>query len=78
MTEKWMTVRQAADMLQVSIMWIHRRIAAGLIEASNEALAGRRPRYRIAESALDRYFLAQRAQVRRATPPLRRGRARDS
>lgn len=63
MGERWLTVAQAAAQLEVSIMWIHRRIAAGLIEVSNEAIAGAKPKYRIAESALQRYFEQHRVAV---------------
>lgn len=80
MADLWMTVPEVAALLGVSTMWVHRRIAAGLIEVSNEALAGRRPRYRISEAALQRYFESQRVAVApraRRDEPRRRGRVRD-
>lgn len=83
MTERWMTVREAAEQLGVSGMWVRRRITAGLIEASDVAIAGKRPRYRISESALQHYFESQRLPDegertgRRWDEPRRRGRVRD-
>lgn len=57
MAERWLTVQQAADEYFLGkVMRVYRRVYSGEIPASNEAIHGRRPRYRIAESAIQRYF----------------------
>ena len=70
MADRWLTVAEAAERFGGGVMRVYRRIWAGDLEASNAAIAGAKPSYRIRESSIDRYFESRRIripEVRRST-----------
>lgn len=57
MTDRWLSVAEVAPMFGGGVMRVYRRIWAGDLEASNEAIEGQKnPRYKIRESSVQRYF----------------------
>ena len=66
MSEKEMTVEQAAKRLQVSPRHLRELIKSGVLPAFNVGLPGGRPRYRIEHADLARFIENQR--TKRAEP----------
>jgi excisionase family DNA binding protein len=62
---RYYTPQQAADTLGVDDEQVHRWIHSGQLVAINVAksLAGKRPRWRIAESELGRFLLSRQNKV---------------
>lgn len=70
-TDDWLTIKEAADRhFQGKVMRLYRRIWSGDIPASNVAINGDKPAYRVAESAIQAYFSG-----RQMAAPSLRGRA---
>lgn len=68
MADRWLTIKQAAEVFGGSPMCVYRRIWSGELEASDVSLkATKQPRYRVRESAITKYF-----ESRRLTVPARR------
>lgn len=63
MANRWLSVSEAAEIFGGGVMRVYRRIWRGDLEASNEALDGEKPRYRISEAAIQRYFESRRMAV---------------
>lgn len=56
MADQLLTVKHAAERLDVAPMTVYRLIYAGLLEPRHIGLGKKKPRVRVAESELDRYI----------------------
>lgn len=62
--DDWLTIKEAADRhFQGKVMRLYRRIWSGDIAASNVAINGDKPTYRVSESAIQRYFASRELAV---------------
>jgi hypothetical protein len=62
--DDWLTVKEAAERhFQGKVMRLYRRIWSGDITASNVAIEGDKPTYRVSESAIQAYFSGRQMAV---------------
>lgn len=64
MTDRWLTIKQAAEYFGGSPMRVYRRIWSGDLEASDVSInATKQPRYAVRESSITKYFESRRLAV---------------
>jgi hypothetical protein len=64
MAQDWIKISQAARQLDVSHMWIRRRIWNGDIAATDERLPGsKRPQYRVSQNSINEYFASRKIVI---------------
>lgn len=56
MADRWLSVSEAAPLFGGGVMRVYRRIWSGELEATNVAIEGDKPQYRVRESAIAKYF----------------------